>query len=135
MNRTGNEFYYVWAVTPGDSFPNWPMSIPADSLKLNILKDEVNANLVLPSSYKSTDRVTLRMYILDTTGSSRIYRFRLESTATIGHLAADSWNPWIIESLSIPPEKALKMEDLKRLLKSPGKQPASDTAGNHKETP
>ncbi len=117
LNQTRNTFYYAFAVTRSDSFPHWPISIREDSLRLNMLKDGERTVLALPSGYSPTDRITLQMYTLDTSTTDRQYHFRLLTASRIATLERDNWAPWVIDNLTIQADKAMKMEDVKRLMK------------------
>ena len=121
VNQTGDSFYYVFAVTRSDSFPHWPISIPEDSLRLNMLKDGESVVMALPSGYVPTDRITLQMYTKDT--NTRQYDYRLVTASKVAALERDNWSPWVIDYLTIPADKAMKTEDIKKLMKNSKSHP------------
>jgi len=98
-NETGRDLYCSWTILPKDSVRIMDGSPPADSLRTTMLRDGEQRGYDLPAGYTSTDRVTIRMYSLDTTTTPKRYRLESLTTLSVGLLEAQSWRPVEIQDL------------------------------------
>ncbi len=98
-NETGKDLFCLWTIAPRDSVREMLVAPTEDSLKLGIVKDGDEISVALPPGYAATDRISIRLYSLDATGSPRRYRLESLTMTSVQHLEAVNWSPVVIKNV------------------------------------